>query len=280
VKVFISVDMEGITGLTDPEDVLPHGADYSRGRVFMTGDANAAILGAFDAGADEVLVNDSHWIMRNLLLEQLDPRARVIKGFHKPMCMVQGLDESFAAAVFVGYHSCAGTEGGVLNHTLLGKEVHNLLLNGEPIGETRLNSLLAGHFGVPVAFVAGDEAVCREAKGVLGDDLPTFAVKDGIDMFTASCLHPVVTAKGIREGVAAAVRSVSARTPYRMDGEVTFGFEFNTTTIAETCGYIPGIRKPTPRTTEFSTSEMPQAMRTIVAQLLLALQVGQKAIYG
>jgi D-amino peptidase len=280
VKVFISVDMEGVTALTDPEDVLPEGSDYARGRVFMTGDANAAILGAFDAGATEVVVNDSHWIMRNLLIEQLDPRARVIKGFHKPMCMMQGLDESFDAAVFVGYHSCAGTEGGVLNHTLLGKEVQDLLLNGEAIGETRLNALLCGHFGVPVAFVAGDDAVCREAKGVLGDDLPTFAVKDGIDMFTASCLHPEVTAKGIREGVAAALRSVPSRTPYRMDGEVTFAFEFNTTTIASVCEYIPGIRKPTPRSTEFSTADMPEAMRTIFAQLLLALQVGQKAIYG
>src|SRR5919201_822501 len=142
MKVFISVDMEGVTGITDPEDVLPDGADYQRGRVFMTGDANAAVLGAYDA------------------------------------------------AVFVGYHSCAGTEGGVLNHTLLGKEVQNLSLNGEPIGETRLNSLLAGHFGVPVVFVAGDTAVCNEAQGVLGNDLPTFAVKDGIDMFAASCLHP------------------------------------------------------------------------------------------
>ena len=88
MKVFISVDMEGVSGITDPEDVLPDGADYQRGRVFMTGDANAAILGAFDGGADEVLVNDSHWIMRNLLLEQLDPRARTIKGFHKSLCMV------------------------------------------------------------------------------------------------------------------------------------------------------------------------------------------------
>jgi D-amino peptidase len=280
VKVFISVDMEGITALTDPEDTLPDGADYQRGRMFMTGDANAAVLGAFDAGATEVVVNDSHWIMRNLLIEQLDPRAKVIKGFHKPMCMVQGLDETFDAAVFVGYHSCAGTEEGVLNHTLLGKEVQNLLVNGQPMGETRLNSLMAGHFGVPVAFVAGDEAVCREAKGVLGDDLPTFAVKDGIDMFSALCLHPEVTAKGIREGVAGALANLSARQPYRMDGELTFGFEYTTTTMASTCEYIPGVRKPTPRTTEFTTSDMPEAMRIIVAQLLLALQVGQKGIYS
>jgi D-amino peptidase len=280
VKVFISVDMEGATALTDPEDVLPEGSDYARGRIFMTGDANAAVQGAFDAGATEVVVNDSHWIMRNLLIEQLDPRAKLIKGFHKPMCMVQGLDETFDAAVFVGYHSCAGTEEGVLNHTLLGKEVHNLLLNGEPIGETRLNSLLAGHFGVPVAFVAGDDAVCREAKGVLGDDLATFAVKDGIDMFSALCLHPEVTAKGIRDGVAGALRNISSRQAYKMDGELTWGFEYSTTTMASTCEYIPGVTKVSPRTTEFTTSDLPQAMHIIFAQLLLALQVGQKGIYS
>jgi D-amino peptidase len=204
----------------------------------------------------------------------------LIKGFHKPMCMVQGLDETFDAAVFVGYHSCAGTEEGVLNHTLLGKEVHNLLLNGDPIGETRLNALLAGHFGVPVAFVAGDDAVCREAKGVLGGDLPTFAVKDGIDMFSALCLHPEVTAKGIREGVAGALSNLASRTAYKMDGELTWGFEYSTTTMASTCEYIPGVTKVSPRTTEFTTTDMPQAMHIIFAQLLLALQVGQKGIYS
>jgi D-amino peptidase len=281
MKVFISVDMEGVTGVTDPEDCLPAGQDYGRGRVFMTGDANAAILGAFDGGATEVLVNDSHWTQRNLLLEQLDPRARVIKGFHKPMCMVQGLDETFDAAVFVGYHSCAGTEGGVLNHTLLGKEVQNLYLNGEPIGETRLNSLLAGHFGVPVVFVAGDTAVCKEAQSVLGDDLTTFAVKDGIDMFVASCLHPETAQIGIREGVARALKAVRRRKPYRLKRKkYTFGFEWNTTTIASTCALIPGVRKTSPRVSEFTSENLPEAMGLIMAEILLALQVGQKQIYG
>jgi D-amino peptidase len=280
VKVFISVDMEGISGLTDPEDVLPGGSDYERGRVFMTSDANGAIMGAFDAGADEVLVNDSHWTARNLLLDQLDPRARSNKGFHRPMCMVQGLDESYDAAVFIGYHSCAGTEGGVLNHTLLGKEVQNLLLNGEPIGETRLNSLMAGHYGVPVAFVAGDTAVCSEARSVLGDDLTTYAVKDGIDMFAANCIHPEVTKQGIREGVVAALANIKGREPYRIEPPYTFGLEWNSTTIASTCEYIPSIKKTTPRTTEYTTSDLPEAMRVIFAQCILALQVGQKGIYS
>jgi D-amino peptidase len=280
MKVFISVDMEGVTGVTDPADVLPDGADYQRGRVFMTGDANAAILGAYDAGATEVLVNDSHWTMRNLLLEQLDPRARLIKGMEKPMCMVQGLDASFDAAVFIGYHSCAGTEGGVLNHTLLGKEVQNLLLNGDPIGETRLNALVAGELGVPVAFVAGDDKVCQEARAVLGGDLPTYAVKDGFDMLVASCLHPQVTSNGIRDGVADALRNVSGREPHRPESELTYTFEWNSTTIASICECIPGVAKPTPRTTEYRAGSPSEAMPVIVAQLLLALQVGQQQIYS
>jgi D-amino peptidase len=282
LKVFISVDMEGATAMTDPEDVLPDGSDYQRGRVFMTGDANAAVLGAFEAGADEVLVNDSHWIMRNLLLEQIDPRARVIKGFHKPMCMVQGLDETFDAAVFVGYHSCAGTEQGVLAHTLLGKEVQNMFFNGEPVGETRLNAMLAGQYGVPVVFVAGDDTVCREARGVLGDDLETFAVKDGIDMFAASCLHPDVSQKGIRDGVAQALRSAAEkrREPYHVDLPVRIGFEWNSTTIASTCEFIPTVVKKGPCVTEFSSSDLPEAMGIVFAELLLALQVGQKGIYS
>jgi D-amino peptidase len=279
MKIFISVDMEGVSGITDPEDVLPDGADYQRGRVFMTGDANAAILGAYDAGADEVLVNDSHWIMRNLLVERLDPRARTIKGFHKSLCMVQGLDASYDGAVFVGYHACAGTEGGVLNHTMLGKEIQNIYLNGEPTGETRLNAAYAGHFGVPVLAVAGDAAVCAEAQRFLGD-VQTVAVKDGIDKFSANCLHPEVAQARIREATAQAVADRARFAPYRLSPPYSLGIEWDSTTIAATCALIPGVRLTGPRSVEFVTTDYPELMRVLVAMLLLGLQVGQKAIYG
>jgi D-amino peptidase len=279
MKVFISVDMEGVSGITDPEDVLPDGADYQRGRVFMTGDANAAILGAYDAGADDVLVNDSHWIMRNLLLEQLDPRARTIKGFHKSLCMVQGLDSSYGGAVFVGYHACAGTEGGVLNHTMLGKEIQNIYLNGEPTGETRLNAAYAGHFGVPVLVVAGDAAVCAEAERFL-DGVQTVAVKDGIDKFSANCLHPQVAQAHIREATARAVAERSRAAPYRLSSPYRLGVEWNSTTIAATCAMVPGVELTGSRSVEFVTTDYPELMRVLVVMLLLAMQVGQKAIYG
>ncbi len=279
MKVFISVDMEGVSGVTDPEDVLPDGADYERGRVFMTGDANAAVLGAFDAGAEDVLVNDSHWIMRNLLLDQLDRRARVIKGFHKPLCMVQGLDETHSAALFVGYHSCAGTEGGVLNHTMLGKEVQNVFLNGEPTGETRLNAGLAGSLGVPVALVAGDTAVCEEAKRVLGE-VETVSVKEGIDKFTANLLHPEEAKDRIREGAKRALSDHGRFKPYIVEPPITIGVEWNSTTIASTCELIPGVKALGSREVEVTTDDYAEGMRVLVAMLLLGLQVGQKAIYG
>src|SRR5438477_637745 len=190
----------------------------------MTGDANGAIAGAYDAGAEAVLVNDSHWIMRNLLVHDLDKRARVIKGFHKPLCMLQGLDDSFGAAVFVGYHSCAGTEGGVLNHTMLGKEVQNIFLNGEATGETRLNAGLAGHYGVPVALVAGDVAVCEEAKRVL-PWVATVAVKEGIDKYSAILKHPEVAQAEIREATANALKAKAAK-PYVLKPPIKLGVEW------------------------------------------------------
>ena len=138
--------------------------------------------------------------------------------------------------------------------------------DGFEIGEARLNALLCGHYGVPVAFVSGDTAACGEARAVLGEDLPTYAVKDGIDMFTASCLHPEVTQKGIRDGVKQALKALSGarRPPYRGKAPYRFGFEWNTTTIASTCALIPTVRKVNPRTTEFSSDDLPAVRKTPV----------------
>ncbi|MGH2723682.1 MAG: M55 family metallopeptidase [Actinomycetota bacterium] len=277
MKVFISVDMEGASGVTDPEDVMPQGMEYQRCREFMTGDANAAIAGAFDAGAEFVQVNDSHWIMRNLLVDKLDRRARHIKGFSKPMCMVQGLDDSYDAAVFVGYHACAGTEGGVLDHTLLGKEVMNVYLNGEPMGETRINAAIAGQYGVPVALVAGDTAVCEEAKRVLGPDIETASVKEGIDKTTANLWHPEVAQERIRETTTRALRNLGGRKPYVLEPPITVAFDWGTTTTAANVAMIPEVKRSGPRTTEYTADSMTNVWRMAWVWCLLALQVGQKS---
>jgi D-amino peptidase len=281
MKVLISVDMEGATGTTDPEDVLRDGDDYQRARQMMTRDANAAAMGAFDAGATEVIVNDSHWECRNILQEELDPRVVYIKGIHKPLIMMEGLTQDTDAVVFVGYHARTGTDGAVLNESLLGKEIQNLLMDGEPIGEIKLNTLLAGHFGVPVVFLSGDDKACQEAEALLGSDLETFAVKEGIDKFAAKCLHPEVTEKGIRDGVARALGRLETFSPYRLDGSARFGIDWNSTTIASLCALIPTVEKTAPRITEFDSADMVEAMGVIFVELLVGIEIATSSrVYG
>lgn len=277
MRVLISVDMEGATGTTDPEDVLRDGDDYMQGRRLMTSDANAAVAGAFDAGATEVIVNDSHWEARNLLLEELDERAVVIKGFHKPLVMLEGLDGDTDAVVFIGYHAMKGTEFGVLNESFIGKEVHNVLLDDEPIGEIHLNALIAGQFGVPVAFLSGDDKACEEARNLLGDGLETFAVKTGIDKFAARCLSPARTSKGIREGVVRALGNLEALTPLKLQRPARFGIEWNSTTIATTCSYIPTVEKKGSRITEFTTDDPVHALQVMFVEFVVALEVARSS---
>src|SRR5690606_6665890 len=198
MKVYVSVDMEGVIGLTDPEEMHAGGSGYERGCELMTGDANAAVDGAYAAGAEAVVVNDAHGSTKNLRIDLLDPRATLIRGPGKPMRMAEGLTAGFRAACFVGYHARAGVQHGVLNHTWMGKEIQNVYLNGELCGETRLVAGFAGFLGVPVVLVTGDEAVCEEAREVLGD-VETVAVKRGIDKFAAELLPPGVAQRRIRE---------------------------------------------------------------------------------
>jgi D-amino peptidase len=275
MKVFVSVDMEGVSGVTDPEDVLPVGAEYQKSREFMTGDANAAVAGAFDGGAAHVVVNDSHWTQRNLLVDRLDRRALHVKGLSKPMCMLQGLDESYAAALLVGYHSCAGTEGGVLNHTFLGKEVMNVYVNGQLAGETRINAALAGEIGVPVALVTGDEAVCEEARRLLGDDIVTVAVKEGIDRTSAVMKHPAAAQEEIQEAAAQALARVERIRPYVIQPPITLAFDWGMTSTAMNVALIPGVVRSGPRSTEYTADSMSAAMRMIWVWCLIAMQVGQ-----
>ncbi len=175
MRVYISVDMEGVAGVvhedqTDPVDPR-HAGEYNRFRRLMTREANAAGEGALAAGATRVLVNDSHWLMRNLLAEELHPAAELLSGGPKARSMVEGVDLGFDAAMFVGYHAMAGAARAVIDHTYT-SIVHEVKLNGRPAGELAINAALAGIHGVPVALVSGDQALAAEAREVLGTAPP------------------------------------------------------------------------------------------------------------
>lgn len=218
MNVYIAADMEGATGVVNSDQTGPKGNDYARAREWLTADVNAAVAGAFDAGADAVIVADSHGTMRNILLEKLDERARLLtgSGLERSLVQVEGLDETFDALVLVAFHARAGTEDGVMSHTWIGGIVEAMILNGVLVGETGLAAATAGAFGVPVAAVTGDRAVCREARELLGD-VETAEVKEGWGRGLALCLTPAASGERIRGAVRRGVTSAAEREPYRVE---------------------------------------------------------------
>ena len=219
LKVFISVDMEGITGVVNVDDASRDGKDYDYFRQTMTREANAAIEGALAAGATEIIVRDSHGTALNLLPEMLNRNSKLLRDWSEgPMYMMEGIDESFDAAIYVGYHARAGTTNGVLDHTSSGN-VTDVSINGISMPETGYNALMAGYYDVPVVFVAGDKAVCDQAEELLGT-VETVAVKEGIGA-AALNLHPEVAREQIRAGVERALRNLDDYEPYKLKAPYT-----------------------------------------------------------
>lgn len=254
MRVFVSVDMEGVSGLTDPEEMRAGGRGYERGCELMTGDANAAVRGAFTAGADDVVVTDAHGSTKNIRADLIDERCTLIRGPYRPLRMGQGIGPAHDAAMFVGYHARAGVPHGVLNHTWMGYEIQNLYLNGEVCGEIRLIAGLAGSMGVPVVLVTGDEAACAEARAVLGD-VETVEVKKGIDRYSAELVPPARAQSLIGEAAARALRDVGRFRPYTVRAPYTLGIDWASTAMAESCAMIPGVKRAGARSVEFTSDD-------------------------
>lgn len=232
-KVYVSADMEGVAGIVDRSQVDPAGAEYALGRRLMTGEVNAVIEGAFAAGAVEVLVSDSHWNKRNLLWEALDSRARVISGGPRALGMMEGIDASFGAAVFLGYHAREGHPRGVLAHTWDHVRVEELVLAGQAAGEGMLNAAIAGHFGVPVVLTTGDRWGNEEvAEFVEGIEMAH--VKEGLGTCAANSLVPARAIELIREKTEAALRHRTRVRPARLEGPIGLDVRFKEVAYADT----------------------------------------------
>ena len=270
MKVFISADMEGISGLVDQEDTTIGGREYERARRLMTAEVNAAVAGAFEAGATQVLVNDSHSKMRNLIVEELDPRIEVIQGAVKRGCMMEGLNESFDAVFFLGYHSKAGNPFGVMNHTMWSRGFQNLLLNGEPAGEIAVNAAYAGQMGVPVALVTGDQTAVEEAKELLGD-IESATVKQALGRFTARLSHPNTAQENVRQAARRALERVKDFKPYVVESPARMGIEFTSSAMADVCSWIPTVDKISPRSVQFEFNDWREGMGLMLALMWLAI---------
>ncbi|MGH7499106.1 MAG: M55 family metallopeptidase [Gemmatimonadales bacterium] len=262
MRVYISVDMEGIAGVvhedqTDPTDPR-YAGEYNRFRRLMTAEANAAIDGALAAGATTILVNDSHWLMLNLLAEELNPAAELLSGGPKIRSMVEGIEEGFDAALFIGYHARAGTHNAIIDHTYTSR-VHEARLNGRPVGELALNAALAGTYGVPVALVSGDQALAAEARDLLGGSVETVIVKQAVGRFAARSVHPTEACRRIREGTSAALRR--PHEPLELESPVHLEVEFALTQMADMAELVPGSRCTGGRTLDYTHDDYREVFR-------------------
>jgi len=253
-KVFISADMEGISGLTSSSQFSPGGSDYDLGRRLMTAEVNAAINAAFDAGATSVVVRDDHGSTTNLLPDQLDRRARLITGKPTPFAMMQGIDTSFAAVLFVGYHARGSTADAVFDHTY-SWDLKSVKLNGREVGEYGLNAALAGHFGVPAVFISGDRAATEQAREFI-PGIEAVAVKDGIGQTAALAIHPGEAQDRIAAGVKAALARRGAIAPVRLSRPVTIEIELASTAQADAAMLVPAMQRVGPRTVSYRAPDM------------------------
>lgn len=277
VRILISADMEGATGVTWPGDVEPGSPGWERCRELLTGDVNAAITGLCEGGADSVVVNDAHSTMRNLRIESLDPRATVITGRHKALSMLEGVnDPEVAGVVMLGYHVGAGADG-VLAHTYLPNTITAVHVDGHLASEGRLNTLVAEEFGVPVILVTGDDLACLDAGGY-APKARTAAVKEHVSRYAANCRPPAATSalicEAAREAVALAGRRPRpAPKPHRVE------VEFDAAHLAAATTVIPGVERIDVRRVAYESGSAYAMIRCFKAVTVLA-SAAVEALYG
>lgn len=269
MRVYVSVDMEGVAGVVHADQTRRGRGGYGEAAELMTLEANAAALGAFDAGAEVVLINDSHGDMRNLLLDRLDPRVQTITGNLKPFSMAEGLDGGrFDLAMFVGYHGGAGTQASILDHTYRSTVVTQIRLNDTPVNEAALNALIAGHAGTPVGLVTGDESTCRQCRELLGN-VDTVVVKWAMGRLAARSLHPEQSRRSIREGASAAVRDRDRFRPHVIDPPYVLELDMVTTAMVDAAALMPGTNRTGPRTIRYVTDDVQTMFRAMLALVRL-----------
>jgi D-amino peptidase len=277
LRIYISADGEGISGVVHTSEMHESGRHYAEFRKLMTQDVNAAIEGAFAAGATEVVVNDSHWSMMNLIYSELDPRADVIRGGNKNLSMVEQI-EQFDGAFLVGYHAKVGHSDGVANETMLGFEMYEMRMNGVPIGEMELNAAIAGFYGVPIIMVSGDDQLAREAKAFFGN-VEAAIVKYAIDRWSARCLSLARSHQVIKDSAFQAVKRLEQFNPYIIKGPVELEIEWTSTSACKKSALVPGSYRKNPRTIAYRGDTILEAWKGIYACLNLG-ELASDPIYG
>ncbi|HUS78548.1 MAG TPA: M55 family metallopeptidase [Patescibacteria group bacterium] len=268
-KVIISVDMEGITSIVSGNMTGTSQPDYGMGRSLMAGDVNAAIEGILEASDASITVSEGHGGMKNIRPEELHEAATLVRGTPKPLSQICGIDGSFDAAMFIGYHSKKGTLHGTLSHTYSGRAIHSLTVNGMEIGETALNAAVAGYYGVPLVLVAGDLAVTKEAKE-LNPKIVTVAVKEAVSRTAAKTLHPRVAREMIRRGAIKAMGKIDSIEPFTFEPPIEMYVKFTNAQMADGVEFMPTAERIDGRTIKFVLDDYIKAFGAFIASVAIA----------
>ncbi len=255
LKIYISADMEGVVGVVTGDQLGPSGFEYQRFRGFMTQEVNTAIEAAFEGGATEVVVSDSHGNGENLLLEQLPDNVVVVRSWPRPLSMMEGIDASFDGAIFLGYHTSTTNTRGVRAHTLSSARLTAVRLNGQAMAEAGINAAIAGHFGVPIILVSGDDAIVEETTALLGD-VEGAVVKWALGFHSAKTLTPEAAYAVIREKAQAAMARIQDFKPYRLDGPIQLEVSFKNYRPVEMLAYLPIVERIDAHTIRFVGKDM------------------------
>lgn len=259
MKIYLSADIEGIGCIVRQEQSSPGGRQYDWARRMMTEEVNAAVKGAFDGGATEVVVADSHNVGLNLVPEDLDERVSLIMGSPRALSMMEGIDAGFDAAFLVGYHAMAGTADSTIVHVFTGR-IAGVRVNGRPLGEIGISAALAGHYGVPVALVTGDNRTVAEAKTLL-EGIETVEVKKGIGAYAARCLSPRRSRTLIYEGARRAMSRQKDWRPFKFEGAVALEVRFTTASAADRALHMPGLERVDGATVRFKAADFIEAFK-------------------
>ena len=250
VKVYISVDMEGIAGVVSNEQLGPSGFEYERARHFMTNETLAAIRGAREAGATEIVVSDSHGNGQNLLIDDFPDDVTIIRSWPRPLGMMQGIDSSFAAVVFIGYHASTANLAGVRAHTESSASFTGMQFNGVELPEGGINAAIAGYYGVPVVAMSGDDAAVEEVRRFTGP-IQAAVVKRAISFHSAATMTPKAAQELIRQRVKAGVEQRATAKPYVIRGDVTLDLSFKHYRAVEALAYLPIVKRTTSHTIRY-----------------------------
>jgi len=260
LKIYISVDMEGVAGVVTQDQLTPEGFEYNRFREFMTQETNAAIKAAQNAGATEIVVSDSHGNGENLLIEELPADVTLVRSWPRPLMMMQGIDETFDGAIFIGYHASTNNTEGVRAHTISSAHLTDIKLNGTSMPEAGINAAIAGDFNVPIIMISGDDAIAKEATALLGN-IEAATVKWNYGFHSARSLTPKASCDIIAEKVRAAMARIKEFKPYKVSHPVQLDVTFKNYRPAELLSYLSIVKRIDSHSIRFVGKDMTEVSK-------------------